>query len=367
MFVALDLDTSYRNGDQDTVSVVIIDNDQQYPPVIVSQPSDVSVLEGDAATFMVNATGTSPLTYQWRKNGTPVGEGSSASYTISNVLYSDSGSLIYCIVANSAGSDTSRQALLSVALRPQAPWITRKPLATSVAEGDTAEFSVGVNGTPPFSYQWFCDTAALAGKTDSILRYGPVSLSDNGKKFYCQITNSVSGILTQHALLTVKRPSSQTIIITGDLMTTRNMVVGAQDETRMNFIVNLYPSFNSDVAVYTESFLDTNKQAIKVKNGRFTVHLGTGQTNDNLMDVVRQYPNIFVSFSISSIGGNFETLDRRVPLTASPYALSSLPQLLKGNVNPDSASIEAPIGTHYVRTTTNATYIRTHRGWAVLE
>jgi hypothetical protein len=355
-------DTTYRLGSSDSVAIQITDNDQKYPPQITANPVNLSVLEGDPATFSVSITGTPPFTYQWRRNGIPTGFGSGL-YSIPFVTRADSGARFDCIVINSVGRDTTGSALLSVSLRPEAPIIVKHPQAQLLAEGDTLELNIAVTGTAPFTYQWFCNGVAITDATDSVYRTGPVGIGDNGKKFYCMVTNNVAGMQSRNALLTVRRPSSQTVIITGDLLTSRNIRVGIQDETKMNFIVRLYSSVTSDSAIYEEMFLDSNNQAITVKDGKFAIHLGTGKTDDNLAEIVRTYPNIFVSFSIASIGGSFETLDRKVPFTASPYALSSLPQLLKGIVNPDSAMIEAPIGTHYVRTSTNDTYIRTYRGW----
>jgi hypothetical protein len=231
--------------------------------------------------------------------------------------------------------------------------------------GDTAIFAVSTMGTPPFTYQWYCNVAEITGATDSVYRIGPITLNNSGLQYFCRVSNVAGTILSNKALLIVQRPSSHTLIITGDLLTSRNIKVGIDNESKMNFVVNLYPSATSDSVIYTESFLDSNNQAVKVKDGKFSIQLGAGQTTDDLMATVRQYSNIFVSFTISPPGCTPETLNRRVPLTASPYALSSLPPLLKGNVNPDSAAIDAPIGTHYVRTTNNSTYIKTYRGWAV--
>lgn len=356
-------DSSYRIGEQNQVMITIVDDDQIYPPQITSGPSDLTLLEGETATFMVEADGSQPFNYQWRKDGLPTGN-NSALYTIYSVSISDSGSAVDCIVSNSAGSDSSRQALLSVSKRPETPWILTHPQSRMVAQGDTARFSVYASGTPPLSFQWYCDDAQITGETDSVLVAGPVTLEDNGKKFYCEVSNLLASIISRDALLTVKKPSSHTVIITGDLLTTKNDRVGKQGETEVDFIVNLYSSASSGTVLYSEEFLDTNNQAIKVKDGKFSVHLGTGKTDDNLMEAIRENPNIFVSFSIAVPGGNFETMDRRVPLTASPYALSSLPQVLKGIVDPDSANIEAPIGTHFVRTNDNSTYIKTYRGWS---
>jgi hypothetical protein len=366
LYVAIAPDTLYRS-DSTRIAIVIIDNDQKYPPTVTSGPDNRSAREGDECTFTVNVSGTQPFTYQWRLNGTLVDNTNSALFNIFSVPLSYNGATVDCIVSNSLGKDTSRTAILNVSARPQAPVVTRHPEPILAVEGDTAVFNFQVTGTQPFTYQWYCNNSAISGAVDSILRIRTVLLNDNGKRYYCQITNSESSVLTNTALLTVKRPSSHTIIITGDLLTSSYTKVGLETETKMNFIVRLYPSVTSDSILYTESFLDTNNQAIVVKNGKFAIQLGSGQTNGDLMDVVRNNANIFVSFTISRPGGNEETLNRRVPLTSSPYALSSLPQLLKGNVNPDSAGIEAPIGTHYIRTTTNATYIKTYLKWVELK
>ncbi len=49
-------------------------------PTITVQPSNQTVTAGATATFSVTATG-SGLTYQWRRNGTPIGGATSSSYT----------------------------------------------------------------------------------------------------------------------------------------------------------------------------------------------------------------------------------------------------------------------------------------------
>ena len=51
------------------------------PPIFTTQPADQSVLKGTSASFSVSATGTSPLSYQWRKNGTDIPGATSSTYT----------------------------------------------------------------------------------------------------------------------------------------------------------------------------------------------------------------------------------------------------------------------------------------------
>src|SRR5436305_6982165 len=50
-------------------------------PSIAAQPISQDVSVGQSATFTVAATGTSPFSYQWTKNGNTIGGGTSAAYS----------------------------------------------------------------------------------------------------------------------------------------------------------------------------------------------------------------------------------------------------------------------------------------------
>lgn len=54
-------------------------------PVITMPPQQVVVSSGDTVTWSGYACGASPLSYQWRKNGTPITGATSTSYSITNV------------------------------------------------------------------------------------------------------------------------------------------------------------------------------------------------------------------------------------------------------------------------------------------
>jgi sugar lactone lactonase YvrE len=84
------------------------------PPAITTQPANKTVTVGKTATFSVKATGTAPLSYQWRKNGANITGATSASYTTPPTTAADNGSLFSVVVSNSAGSVTSNNAMLTV-------------------------------------------------------------------------------------------------------------------------------------------------------------------------------------------------------------------------------------------------------------
>lgn len=88
-------------------------------PVITSQPASRTVNPGATVTFSVTATGTAPLSYQWRRNGvnlTNTGKFSgvnTATLTITNVQQTEVGNYDV-VVANAVGSVTSATATLAV-------------------------------------------------------------------------------------------------------------------------------------------------------------------------------------------------------------------------------------------------------------
>jgi hypothetical protein len=85
-------------------------------PVITQQPAYAAVPQGSPASFSVAATGTG-LTYQWRRNGTPLANGgrvsgaTSPTLQISQVIASDDGRYDVAITG-SCGGATSNPAFL---------------------------------------------------------------------------------------------------------------------------------------------------------------------------------------------------------------------------------------------------------------
>ena len=99
-------------------------------PTITDQPDNITVPEGQRATFQVTASGAAPLAYQWKKNGVNLSGGNSATYSIPTVMPSHAGSY-QVLVSNSAGSVLSRTATLTVGPFNSAP----SPFIVSPAAG----------------------------------------------------------------------------------------------------------------------------------------------------------------------------------------------------------------------------------------
>jgi DNA/RNA endonuclease G (NUC1) len=93
-------------------------------PTISVPPAPQSTLVGGTVTFSVAATGTAPLSYQWRKAGVPLADGgsiagtNSPTLTLTGVGLADAGGYDV-IVTNAAGSVTSAAASLTVGIAGQ--------------------------------------------------------------------------------------------------------------------------------------------------------------------------------------------------------------------------------------------------------
>jgi hypothetical protein len=83
------------------------------PPVVTSNPVGVVRTVGQAVTFTVAAAGSSPLSYQWRLDGTPIAGATAASYTIPSVTLADAGTYT-AAVRNASGEVISEPAVLTV-------------------------------------------------------------------------------------------------------------------------------------------------------------------------------------------------------------------------------------------------------------
>src|SRR5205085_8607448 len=94
-------------------AATIIVSAEAAAPTITTQPANQAVTVGQTATFSVVATGTTPLNYQWQKNGTAISRATSASYTTPATTSSDNGAQFVVVVSNSAGGLTSTAATLT--------------------------------------------------------------------------------------------------------------------------------------------------------------------------------------------------------------------------------------------------------------
>lgn len=135
-------------------------------PVINDSPAGTTpagtwnILAGGAPIFRVQASGTAPLTYTWKRNGVPVTGNASASTATFTLNSSEAASGTYTVtVSNDVGAVSSGEYVVNVAAAPTQNYpayvLADKPTAywrLNEAEGTTlVDYAGGLNGTTDLS------------------------------------------------------------------------------------------------------------------------------------------------------------------------------------------------------------------------
>lgn len=130
------------------------------PPTLTGEPSDLTVVEDAPASFTVAATGFSPLTYRWFRNGALLPGLNTNTYVLAAAARTNNNDTYACLVSNLFGTATSRTATLTVTYKG-ALTVTLAP-AQAVSQG--AAWSLNGGAT------WFASgfTTNLAPGTYSV-------------------------------------------------------------------------------------------------------------------------------------------------------------------------------------------------------
>ena len=92
------------------------------PPSITQQPVSTNAAPGSTVTLLVTATGTSPLRYQWRRNGTNLSGATNAALSLLNFQQSQAGNYDVT-VSNTVGAATSSVATVTILAPLRLGWI----------------------------------------------------------------------------------------------------------------------------------------------------------------------------------------------------------------------------------------------------
>jgi hypothetical protein len=181
-------------------------------PVIITQPSDATVVTPQAASFAVTATGIPAPIYQWQRSndgGNTWGDvsagtgGTTANYSTAATTPADDGAKLRALVSNGIGdSVVSSVVTLTV---DEAPSITTQPASQTVIAPAAATFTVVASGHPAPSYRWqrsddsganWSDVSTGTGGATASYTTAATAAADNGARFRMIASNGIGSVAT---------------------------------------------------------------------------------------------------------------------------------------------------------------------------
>jgi hypothetical protein len=167
-------------------------------PLIKEDLEDMDLLEGDTLTLTIVATSNSPMTYTWSKDDVVIEGADSDTLEVAEVTNDDEGAY-FVTVSNAYGEVNSLTATVSVLAKPV---ILVDLEDVDELEGATITLAVEaeVEGTP--AYQWYKDTVAIDGETDTSIELVSVTGDDEGD-YKVVISNEAGSVESSVAVVSV--------------------------------------------------------------------------------------------------------------------------------------------------------------------
>ena len=155
------------------------------PPSLTQQPVSTSAIEGGAATFVATATGTAPLSFQWRFNSNPIAGATNATLTLTGLTTNAAG-LYSVTVTNVAGMTNSAAATLTV-IQPN-------------ASGTLTVVHYNVKGN--FAADWTTNAAQVQAIARQLLYLNPdvIMLNEIPNGFRHEMTNWMTAFFPTYQL-----------------------------------------------------------------------------------------------------------------------------------------------------------------------
>jgi len=230
-------------------------------PRITIQPKALTVIAGQTAILSVTASGSSPLTYQWQRNGVDVIGGTGATLQVVNAQSIHAGDY-QVIVKNPVGSIASTSVRLTVNPLVIAPSLSVQPQPVTVTAGERVEFAVVAAGTAPLAFQWQLNGVNVQGATSSVLVLEGVMASQAGS-YRVVVKNAAGSVLSSAALLMVKPVTKPLVVNVNGAGSVAPNLSGQQLEIGKTYSATAIPAPGWVLANWTSNVLPpTNRNPL---------------------------------------------------------------------------------------------------------
>ena len=270
----------------------------QVPPTITVQPQDAIICNGEAAEFFVEAEGTPPLRYQWRRDGLSIFGATDSVYRIESVGPDADNHEYDVIVSNDSGQDVSDPALLTVLVQEQPLFTTDLPSSLSACLGDSVTLTVETDPSD-VDYRWYRNETPIFGVvgntyqidnvgTDAEGVYRVVAYNDCFETSSTALTLSV--VTVDPPIITTDLPSQLEVCVEAPITVT---VAADQPEATFQWLHDGNPIPGATAASYAISSAaasDAGDYSVVVSNACHDVTSSTAN-----LDVLMYYTPVFTT------------------------------------------------------------------------
>ncbi len=188
-----------------------------FSPLVTFSPVFTVASIGEDVQFFGAATGSPPLAYQWRANGSAIPGATDTLLTVTNAQMVNQTSYSF-LVSNAWGTVTSQWDVLRFK-----PTILAEPQDRIVGAGSNVTLAFTVAGSPALNYRWKLNGNTL-GYTSTAIGLNPVTAASSGT--YQFMTYNAWGAVTSRVVTLIllptmtMSPSSQTALAGSNVVLT---------------------------------------------------------------------------------------------------------------------------------------------------
>jgi len=296
-------------------------------PTIYHQPQSQTVILYQPAAFCVEAGGTAPLWYQWRKDGVPIAGATTNQLVIAHSQFADAG-LYSVVVANALSSVRSVDARLTVNTLRDGDLDFAFPLGSSI-DSYVHAFAVQPDGKVLIGGHFYTVNGAARGK---VARLNADGTLDAG------FQNGLSG--ANYRVTSITLQSNGRVLI-GGYFTTVNGITRSRI-ARLNADGSLDNSFLnglSGVNFFNVSSIAVQTDGKVLVGGRFATVNGVSRTNIARLNLDGTLDTNFQSAASLSSGGSVNSIvmqnDGKVLIGGAFTNVNGVTRKAIARLNPD--------------------------------